>query len=49
MNNVPAPLDFAPLPLLIEHPVEGVIVPQRPRDSYIHATAMCKAAGVTCV
>ena len=44
-NNVPAPLDFAPQPLLIEHPVKGEIVTQRPRDGYIDATAMCKAAG----
>ena len=44
-NNVPTPLDFAPQPFLIENPVESGIVPQRPRDGYINATAMCKAAG----
>ena len=40
-----APLDFPRQPLLIEHAVQGEIVPQRPRDGYINATAMCKAAG----
>ena len=41
----PTPLAFATQPLLIEHAVKGEIVTQRPRDGYINATAMCKAAG----
>ena len=44
-TDTPAPLDFPHQPLLIEHAVEGAIVPQRPRDGYINATAMCKTAG----
>ena len=44
-NHIPEPLAFPHQPLLIEHTVEGEIVLQRPRDGYINATAMCKAAG----
>ena len=44
-TETPTPLDYAHQPLLIEHAVEGEIVLQRPRDGYINATAMCKAAG----
>lgn len=44
-TDTPAPLDFPHQPFLIEHAVEGAIVPQRPRDGYINATAMCKATG----
>ena len=32
-------------PLFIEHEVDGAIVPQRPRDGYINATALCQKAG----
>ena len=31
--------------LLIEHPVGGAVVPQRPRDGYIDATRLCRQAG----
>ena len=41
----PVPLDFSQSPLLIEHSVNGAIVPQRPRDSYINATRLCAQAG----
>lgn len=44
-NNVHVPLDFAPQTFLKEHPVAGAMVPQHPQDGFIHATAMCKAAG----
>jgi hypothetical protein len=30
---------------LIEHEHRGVLVPQRAKDGYVNATAMCKAAG----
>lgn len=30
---------------LIEHNLEGAVIPQRPIDGYINATAMCKKAG----
>ena len=30
---------------LISHETEGSIVPQRAKDGYIDATAMCKVAG----
>ena len=39
------PLNFEQPSLLIEHSVGGAIVPQRPRDGYIHATRLCKQAG----
>ena len=44
-NQTPVPFAFPQQPFLIEHAVEGEIVAQRPRDGYIDATAMCKAAG----
>ena len=44
-NNLPIPLNFEQQPLLIEHPVNGEVVPQRPRDGYIDATRLCKQAG----
>lgn len=31
--------------LLIGHEIEGEIVPQRPKDGYINATALCRATG----
>ena len=31
--------------MLIEHSVDGAIIPQRPRDGYIDATRLCKQAG----
>lgn len=33
-----------PLPF-IEHEHKGVLIPQRAKDGYVNATAMCKAAG----
>ena len=46
MNEIvqPVPLDFSQSPLLIEHSVNGAIVPQRPRDGYINATRLCGQA-----
>ena len=43
--NVPVPLNFSQPSLLIEHSMEGEIVPQRPTDGYINATRLCKQAG----
>ena len=43
--NVPVPLNFSQPSLLIEHSVDGDIVPQRPTDGYINATRLCKQAG----
>ena len=44
-RNVPVPLDLHHQSLLIEHPVGGEIVTQRPQDGYINATLLCKQAG----
>ena len=44
-NKLPVPLNFEQQPMLIEHSVDGVIIPQRPRDGYIDATRLCKQAG----
>ena len=44
-NNLPVPLDFPQHPLLIEHSVDGEVIPQRPQDGYINATLLCKKAG----
>ena len=44
-NNLPVPLNFEQPPLLIEHAVDGEVVPQRPTDGYINATLLCKQAG----
>ena len=43
--DLPAPLNFSQPPLLIEHSLEGEVVPQRPRDGYINATCLCQQAG----
>ena len=43
-NNLPVPLDFPQHPLLIEHSVDGEVIPQRPQDGYINATLLCKKA-----
>ena len=45
LHNLLVPLNFEQPPLLIEHSVDGAIIPQRPRDGYIDATALCKKAG----
>ena len=39
------PLFSAQGALFIEHQVAGEVVAQRPRDGYINATALCRAAG----
>ena len=44
-RNLPVPLDFPQTPMLIEHPLEGEVIPQRPQDGYINATLLCKKAG----
>ena len=44
-QNLPVPLDFEQAPLLIEHAVDGDVVPQRPTDGYINATRLCQKAG----
>ena len=33
------------LPMVIEHPINGALIPQRPRDGYIDATRLCRKAG----
>ena len=43
--NLPVPLDFLQPPLLIEHDVDGEVIPQRPTDGYINATLLCKKGG----
>ena len=40
-----ADLDFHTPTHLIEHKVEGEIVPQRPTDGYVNATRLCNQAG----
>ena len=41
----PTALQF-PLPdLFIRHPVNGDVIPQRPRDGYINVTLLCKKVG----
>ena len=44
-QNLPVPLDFSQPLLLIEHSLEGVVIPQRPTDGYINATLLCQGAG----
>ncbi len=39
------PLPFPPPDLFIEHPVNGRVIPQRPRDGYINATLLCQKRG----
>ena len=41
-RNLPVPLDFPSQLMLIQHPLDGDIIPQRPRDGYINATLLCK-------
>ena len=43
--NLPTPLDFPQPSLFIQHQVNGEVIPQRPRDGYINATALCQTAG----
>ncbi len=44
-RNLSVPFDFQQPPLLIEHSLDGTVVPQRPRDGYINATLLCQQAG----
>ena len=44
-NNLPIPLDFPRQSMLIEHSLDGQVIPQRPRDGYINATLLCNRAG----
>ena len=44
-DNLPVPMDFHQQTFLIEHHVDGGVVPQRPNDGYINATLLCKQAG----
>ena len=44
-TNVPVPLNIPHQPMLIQHPVNGDLVPQRPQDGYINATLLCHKAG----
>ena len=41
-HNLPVPLNFPQQPMLIEHAVDGEVIPQRPRDGYINATILCQ-------
>ena len=41
----PVQLSFPQLPSLIEHQLDGRVIPQRPRDGYINATLLCQRAG----
>lgn len=43
-KKIPPALDLPQGNLFIEHALDGVIIPQNPRDGYINATAMCKKA-----
>ena len=36
------PFDFPEQPMLIEHALNGDVIPQRPRDGYINATLLCQ-------
>ena len=44
-RDLPVPLDFPEQPMLIEHSLDGEVIPQRPRDGYINATLLCQKAG----
>ena len=45
-NNLSVPFNIVQQPqLLIEHSVDGEVVPQRPTDGYINATRLCQQAG----
>ena len=41
-RNLTVPLDFPEQPMLIEHTLNGDVIPQRPRDGYINATLLCQ-------
>ena len=44
-RDLPVPLDFSQPSLFIEHSLDGVVIPQRPKDGYINATRLCLQAG----
>ena len=44
-DNLTTPLDFSQQPMLIQHSLDGEVIPQRPRDGYINATLLCQKAG----
>ena len=44
-NNLPVPFNILQPQLLIEHSIDGEVVPQRPTDGYINATRLCQRAG----
>ena len=44
-KNLPVPIDFPQAQLLIEHSIDGGVIPQRPKDGYINATRLCAQAG----
>ena len=44
-TNLPVPLDFPQQSMLIEHSLNGEVIPQRPRDGYINATRLCQQTG----
>ena len=44
-RSLPVPLDFSQEPLLIQHSVDGEVVPQRPQDGFINATRLCQQTG----
>ena len=44
-SPTPMPFDGFTQPMLIEHRIDGEIVPQRPIDGYINATRLCQQAG----
>ena len=43
-HDTPIPFKVEEPPLLIEHSVDGGVVPQRPTDGYINATRLCRQA-----
>lgn len=45
MTSETVALDLRQGSLLIEHNLDGEVVPQRPRDGYINATLLCQRAG----
>lgn len=44
-HDTPIPFKVEEPRLLIEHSVDGAVVPQRPTDGYVNATLLCQQAG----
>ena len=44
-HDTPIPFKVEEPRLLIEHSVDGAVVPQRPTDGYVNATRLCQQAG----